>query len=391
MTHTAVAAPYWRLSAYYFLYFASLGAIIPYWALYLKQCGFNTPQIGLLMAILAGTKIIAPYIWAWIADHSGRRLHLVQWGSVVAAICFTGVYWAESMTAMAVVMFLFSFFWNAGLPQFEAITLHFLGQETHRYSHIRLWGSIGFIMTALCLGPFLDYAGVNWLPHICLALFALIWFSTLHVPGHKLAVEHKSEQRSVWHIVLRTQAKVVLALCFLMQLSFGAYYAFFSIFLQEHGYSKTSVGGFWAVGVLAEIIVLLLMHRLIPRFGPKRLLVFCFTVTALRWFIVGQFVDQAWLVAFSQIMHAFSFGMFHAVMIYLIHQYFAGSLHGRGQALYTSVSFGAGGALGAFVAGGVWDLYGGISAYFFAAAAALFGLALVVFALARHQPVLESN
>ena len=154
------AAPYWRLSAYYFVYFAALGAFLPYWTLYLEYRGFTALEIGQLMAILAGTKIVAPYIWGWVADHSGQRLRLIQFGALFAALCFIGVYYANSLALMSLMMLLFSFFWNAGLPQFEATTLHFLGKDTHRYSHIRLWGSIGFIITVLCFGPLLDRIGV---------------------------------------------------------------------------------------------------------------------------------------------------------------------------------------------------------------------------------------
>ena len=385
--HTENKAPYWRLSTYYFVYFASIGALIPYWGLYLQQRGFNAAEIGQLMAILAATKIIAPYIWGWVADHSGQRLSLIRWGSLVAIFCFAGVYIAHSLVMMAAVMLLFSFFWNAGLPQFEATTLNFLGQNSHRYSHVRLWGSIGFILMVLSLGPLLDYKGVTVLPHILLVLFFLIWLSTLHVPDNKSQSTEQLPKESVLRILRQTEVRVVLAACFLMQLSFGPFYAFFSIFLQEHDYSKSSVGMFWAIGVIAEIIVFLNMHRWLPKYGAKRLLAFCFAVTALRWCLVGEFVDYAWVVIATQLLHAFSFGMFHAVMMYLIYQYFSGNSQGRGQALYSSLSFGAGGALGSYIAGYTWELYGGPTAYLFAAVAAAIGLLLVLFGLRDKRTV----
>ncbi|NNF97645.1 MAG: MFS transporter, partial [Halobacteria archaeon] len=61
--------PYWRLSGFYFFYFASLGALLPYWGLYLKSQGYDITAIGDLMAIIMATKIISPNIWGWIADH----------------------------------------------------------------------------------------------------------------------------------------------------------------------------------------------------------------------------------------------------------------------------------------------------------------------------------
>ena len=60
----------------------------------------------------------------------------------------------------------------------------------------------------------------------------------------------------------------------------------------------------------------------------------------------------------AQLIHAFSFGVFHSVGIALVHIYFSGSHQGRGQALYASVSFGGGVAVGSFVSGIVWDSWG---------------------------------
>ena len=43
---------------------------------------------------------------------------------------------------MALVLMCFSFFWNATLPQFEVTTLQHLGEYSHHYSKVRLWGSV---------------------------------------------------------------------------------------------------------------------------------------------------------------------------------------------------------------------------------------------------------
>ena len=123
---------YWRLSGFYFFYFASLGALIPYWGLYLKSLGFGVVEIGELVAIIMATKIIAPNIWGWIADHTGRRMRIVRIACLLATLSFAGVFIGHGYWLLVLVMSLFSFFWNAALPQFEATTLNHLGTETHR-------------------------------------------------------------------------------------------------------------------------------------------------------------------------------------------------------------------------------------------------------------------
>ena len=90
---------YWRLSGFYLFYFATLGALVPYWSLYLQSLDFSVTEIGQLTAILMATKIVAPYVWGWIADHTGRRIAIVRIASLLAALAFAGVfagtgYWA---------------------------------------------------------------------------------------------------------------------------------------------------------------------------------------------------------------------------------------------------------------------------------------------------------
>ena len=77
---------YWRLSAFYFLYFGLLGTLVPYWSLYLKDLGFSATTIGLLMAVPHLTKVVAPNLWGWLADRSGARMRIIRLGNLAAAL-----------------------------------------------------------------------------------------------------------------------------------------------------------------------------------------------------------------------------------------------------------------------------------------------------------------
>jgi PPP family 3-phenylpropionic acid transporter len=362
---------YWRLSGFYFFYFASLGALIPYWGLYLKSLQFSVVEIGELVAIIMATKMVAPNVWGWIADRTGQRMKIVRFACLVAVLAFAGVFLVHGYWWMALVMSLFSFFWNAALPQFEATTLNHLGADTDRYSSIRLWGSIGFIIAVTLLGALFQQTGTGSLPLILVGLFAGIWLSSLLVPekasGH-LPLEHSPLRR-----VLRKPAVISLLLvCFLIQVSHGPYYTFFSIYLSAHGYSESLIGQLWALGVAAEIVVFLRMHRWLPRYGARRLMLAATLLAALRWLLLAGFVGELWVMALAQTLHAATFGLYHATSIHLIHELFRGPHQGRGQALYSSLSFGAGGAVGSFLAGYLWE---GIGAEWMYVAAAITALA----------------
>jgi PPP family 3-phenylpropionic acid transporter len=365
--------PYWRLSGFYLFYFASLGILVPYWSLYLKDLGFTPLQIGELMAILMATKIVSPNIWGWIADHTGQRMLIVRVGSLLALLSFIGIFFVEDYWGVALVMLLFSFFWNAALPQFEANTLSFLGKEHHKYSVIRIWGSIGFIVAVALMGLALEGSSAMLLPPVLLLIFVTIWGMSLSVPEVVMAPHHE-RQGSITGVLKRPEVLALLAVCFLMQASHGPYYTFYTIYMEGYGYSRTLIGQLWALGVVAEVGIFLVMHRLVMAIGLKRLLIAAFALTALRWVLIGAMPENFAVVLFAQLFHAASFGLFHAVAIAYFHHYFIGRHHGRGQALYSSISFGAGGALGAFYSGYAWDLLGGDVSFYIAGAMSLLAL-----------------
>jgi PPP family 3-phenylpropionic acid transporter len=136
-------------------------------------------------------------------------------------------------------------------------------------------------------------------------------------------------------------------------------------------------GILWAVGVLAEVIIFLLMHRIMPMYGARKLLMLTLMLTSLRWLLIGFYVDDIAILFLAQLLHAFSFGVFHAVGIALVHRYFTGSHQGRGQALYSSTGYGAGVAVGSLVSGMLWDQYGAGVLFSFAALCTLLAMGIV--------------
>lgn len=378
-TDPSTKPPYGRLSVFYFAYFAALGVFVPYWTVYLqKVAGFSAAQIGELMAIFMASKVVAPFIWGWLADHTGQRLRIIRLASLLAMVCFAGVYWRQDYVWMALVMAGFGFFWNASLPQFEALTLNHLGKHIGRYSSIRLWGSVGFIVMVAGLPPLLESRGIGLVVDTMLLLFLGIGLSTWLVRDKPHAIQAVKVSRL--REVLRQPAVWILLLaCALQQASHGVYYTFFSIYLEDHGYSRSFTGWMWALGVIAEVVLFVFMHTLIHHFGAARLFVLAMFLTGLRWVVLGTWADNMPVLMASQLLHAATYGLFHASAIHLIHQQFPGKLQGRGQALYSGLSYGAGGAMGSLLSGYAWEYLGAAQTFYAATLIAGIGwlLALV--------------
>lgn len=175
--------PYWRLSSFYLFYFALLGSTAPFLALYFDHLGFSPARIGELVAIPMLMRCIAPNLWGWLGDRSGQRLLIVRLGALATLATFSLIFFAKSYAWLAMVMALHAFFWHAVLPQFEVITLAHLHGQTARYSQVRLWGSIGFILAVVGLGRLFEWLSLDIYPVALVAIMAGIVAASLWVPN----------------------------------------------------------------------------------------------------------------------------------------------------------------------------------------------------------------
>lgn len=384
MLATNASIPYWRLSSFYFFYFALVGTMVPYWPLYLVEKGFNARDIGYLGGILMATKIVSPSIWGWLSDVTGQRLKLIRVGAFIAFTSFLLIYIDQSFWWLALVIGGFAFFWNAVMPQFEVITLAHLQSQFDRYSQLRLWGSLGFTCAVMVLGVVFDYVEVIWLPTIMAALLAAIWVSSLFVGEPTVNKTEAHASQSFVQVLKQPHVICFFVGCFLLQVSHGPYYTFFSVLLESHGYSRSVTGMLWSLGVLAEVLVFLLMHKILKRFSLRQIMVASLLLSVIRWLLIALFVGHWPLLVLAQCLHAASFGSYHAFAVELVRRVFSAQGQGQGMAIYGGVSFGGGGAVGAVLSGWVWSVNPDW-AFIMGAFVALLAVLIAVLPLANHS------
>lgn len=326
----------------------------------------SAEAIGILSAIVVVTKIFSSLIWGWVVDHTGRTIQVIRWTSFFSLLSFALVLFYQDFWSLFIILFIFSIFWSAALPLIEAVTLSHLGKESNSYTVVRIWGSISFIIAVLALGQFFDQQPIHYLVPVLLITMFLVWIHSLSLT--EIPVSHDdSNDTSFMSILLKPQVMALMLVCFLVQAGHGPYYTFFSIYLEEHNYSNSFIGIAWALGVLAEVLVYVFMHKVIGRFGLHKLMMLVLVLATIRWLLIAFFVDNVFVLLLSQCLHAATFGVYHAVAIQYIHREFKGKHQGRGQALYSSMSFGAGLALGSLISGYLWDYVGSMQTFVFAA------------------------
>jgi PPP family 3-phenylpropionic acid transporter len=370
--------PYWRLSAYYFFYFAFIGAFAPYFSLYLKALGFAAAEIAILISLMQVMRIVAPTLWGWLADRLGTRLLIVRASAAASLAGFCVFFFTESFSGIFVGMALMAFFWSAALPLIESITFAHLGERVGGYGRIRLWGSIGFIIAVLGLGYLLNVFPERAVLWVGAAVLGGILACAMPLPD-AVAPRPVAGAAGLREVLRRSEVRALLAACFLMSAAHGALYVFYSIFLVANGYEKSTVGWMWTLGVLAEIVVFMAMPRLLRHASLRGLLLWAFGFAVLRFLMIGWGVDSVALLVLAQLMHGATFGAYHAAAIAAINEWFRGPLQARGHALYGSISFGAGGMLGGLLAGSTWDGIGPQWTFTISAMIALAGCLVIGF------------
>ncbi len=379
--------PYWRLSSFYFTYYMFVGVFVPYWGLYLKSVNFSAVEIGILLSLFQVSRIFSPSFWGWLADRTNRRVVWIKLTALLGLLGYIGVFFGTSFVWLFFVMAALSVFTSSTLPLVEAVTMAHIEPANQPYGRIRVWGSIGFIVAVLGLGLMLDYARIESLLWCLLLIQATLFILSFKIPEPSVPPHH-TDHLPVWKIVTRPEVLSLLIGCCLMVSAHSVYYSFFSIFLEDRGYSKTLIGLLWAVGVICEILMFMVMPKLTARFSLKQILLMSLVLAVLRFAMIGLWASSLAMLLLAQSLHAATFGSFHVASVAIVHQYFKGKHQAKGQAIYSSVGYGLGGTIGGISGGYALQYLGGETTFLLTAIYPLVGFLVVAFWLknshARH-------
>ncbi|MBF0402141.1 MAG: MFS transporter [Magnetococcales bacterium] len=356
-----MAISLFALCGFYACNFAVLGVWIPYWPLYMSSHGHGAAAIGLIISLSLVAKLLGPPLWGMLADR-GSRYRVIAGSSIAACLVSPLFFYGDSLLLLLTGVLAFSLLQNAQHSLVEATTLETIQRynaQNNRhppldYGRIRLWGSWGFVLFALGLGPITDQWGLLWVPWVLTGLLLVGALFSLFLPEGEA---NPTPDFAPGLFALPSVRWFYLA-ALLMQFSHGAYYGFLSLHLLQHGFSKGAIGLIWTLGVGAEIFLLRHSGRLLVRFGVSRLLTLSLTVAILRWSLYAM--PPAWpLLLVGQLMHAFTFGAFHVAAVRRTFEMAPHASRATAQAWYTALSFGLGGGVGIMLCGQLYDRLGG--------------------------------
>lgn len=354
-----------------FAYFAALGLFAPYASLWFSALGFSTMAIGIISALQSCSRLLAPYAWSWAGDHSGRRVELIRLatvGCVLASLGLLGVEGAVAVACMTGLLYLA----NSGVvPLYETVLAHLLqtdeGMDRARYGRVRMWGSVGFILSVGLFGAWFQWGGIQTFPWTVAGINAFLLWAAFRLSPTRASATHDEPPPPVLGRLRKPEVQWFFLSIFFTVLAHSVMGGFFSLYLDRLGYGPAAIGVLWALAVAAEIVFFATQGRWL-RFGsPHDWLIFVAAITAIRFAVTAGLGTWTLALVLAQLTHSVTFAGHHASCIVLISRYFPDRARGRGQALYAMLGYGVPGVLGGL--GGGWLIsHLGFEAAFWASA-----------------------
>ncbi len=345
--------PYWQLSSVYFSNCLVLGLVLPFWGLYLQSIGQSESQIGISSALILASNFLAPFFWTKFTS-SSNSTKIIRLGVSCAFITSLALFLFSGFLGTSLLIFLICFCWQGINPLVESLTLSHLASKSLYYGQIRLWGSIGFVVSVSVLGLFFDYFSISNFPFIfSFLLFVMVVF--VAITPQKKVLEQKSKKLDIVSKIKSSKTLLLFIGVFLLQLSDGAYVGFYSLYLSSKGYSISVIGNLWAVAVIAEVIMFMVTFKLIRQFGADKLLFVAFILTSIRWSLIAYFPGNLIILIFAQVLHAFTFSAAHSSILELIKIHFGEEDQNKGILVYSSFCLAGATAIGSIFSGVIWE------------------------------------
>ena len=343
------------IGSQYFLYFGVMGVFLPYFNLYCYHLKFSGFQIGVLSGIRSIALVLFPLVWAGLADRFHIRRPIYIFCSFISTAIWAFYLYTTDFWAMLLITFFYGIFYAPIISFLEAFTMDVLGTEKKSYGKMRGWGTIAFIMTVLLLGKVIDIYSIEII--IILIFFGSMAQALISIKIPDIQIKKQTSFSSNAKVLLKRPVIVFLFCAFLMLVSHGTYYGFYSIHLENLGYGKTFIGISWALASIAEIIVMIKSDIIFKRFSTDNVLFFSFMVAVLRW--MGLFFTTSpVIILFLQILHAVTYGTFHVSSILYIDSLTPDEAKTLGQAVNNAVTYGLGLMVGFFINGYLFETLG---------------------------------
>jgi PPP family 3-phenylpropionic acid transporter len=297
MQTTSIAAPtarsIWLMRAYYLLWTGAGGFIFPFISLFYKQQGLTGTEMGWLGTIGSLVSLVSAPLIGRIGDNVSNPRRVLQVCLFGSGVLIALLSQQTSFLWMAAIVGVEAFIGGPIYPLSDAQALT-ITSEKHGYGSIRLWGSLGWAMTAMLGGWMVERAGlvtvfIGYAALYGLCMLILQWIVTPPSLSQK-SEEPRPALKTVIGSLFRDRALIGLALALsIYWLTSNGRMRFETIYMKELGASDQLIGWAYTYPALMELPLMLWADRLIRKFGSGGLLALAILLEALALLVVVLF------------------------------------------------------------------------------------------------------
>jgi PPP family 3-phenylpropionic acid transporter len=300
------------LRLYYLCSYAGLGAVLPLLALSMEARGFRPTQYAWLLALLPLSRLFAPPLWGALADRSLGTSKLIRINTALAAGAMLILASARSFAVTVIGFVIWALMSSSLVPLADAGAYRILGPNAAAFARVRLFGSIGFLLTALGLSAF----GVDAELRIPFVVAAAGYVSASFAA--RRLVDGVPPARSPLLPALRS----LLARPDMFWLWLGAVFHYaghgtFDHYFGPHarsieGVSASMISAAWGIGVSVEVVALWFVPRIL---GRPWVLPLAAAVAFMRWIAISE-ARTPWAMLLQQPLHAITFAVWYASFVH---------------------------------------------------------------------------
>lgn len=371
----------WALRGFIFFYFSSVGVLLPFLPLLFKEKGLSTWQIGILFAIGPLVTMTIQTLWGFLSDRLKTVKKLIILQLVTAGLLSTFIFSFDNFFILLPVLFIFNSFALPIIPLTDSLTLSTIRKIGGDYGKYRLWGSVGFGLTALVCGKIFLTHGIEVFTRVYLVLILICIFISIFL-NDATYLGRRANFQDIKQLIKTKEILVFLLITTLLGSTNRANDAFMSIFIKSIGGNENTVGLAWTLAPLSEVPVFALGGFLLSRYSELKLLTVAAAFFTLRWGLFSVINDPGLIVA-VQLIHGVTFGLFFMCAVSYMSKAVPDRLRSSGQGLLSSFIGGIAGITGSSLGGLIMSRYGPVTLYLTCSVIALSAF-LLYYAWARQ-------
>ncbi len=362
--------------AFYFLFFGANASLFPFLALYYAHLGLSGDQIGTLGAISPLVGLFASSLWGGLADATQKHQHLLRLAIVGVIACALVISCTHTFVGLIPAVIAYALAMAPIVPLTDNSVLRLLGNQANRYGKVRLWGAVGWGITAPLMGRLVEQLGLRWAFYGYAILMCGCLVVAWYLPVAQASIGG-GFRRGLGRLLGNRQWLFFLLIVLIGGMGMAGVNNFLFLYLSDLGASQSLMGIMLTIATASETAALFCADRLLDRWGTSKMLAFSLAATAVR-LLAYSFARAPWPVLFIQLLHGPAFAVLWAAGVSYTNRAAPEGLGATALGLFSSANFGLGAAAGAFVCGFLYQRLGSFLMFRWMGLWVLLGFALFI-------------